>query len=202
MRRCLPLLTLLAILLLPGCSLLRWGGDMAAKAPGVHVESGGLFPARLDVTSDCNAVVDRLEYQSPPGKDGTPGPWLVLEGGRFGQDATTPLKEIPAVLERLPEIQRTQAEYAQVWADCTENVLVSAISAFAPAAQLGQLAKLSKTERGITMTLPNGASIGGRTVSGVEDVAALFREAQAASAALQAELARRKGASAAPESNQ
>ena len=100
----------LLCLSLPGCSLLHFGGEMAAKAPGVHYESGGLFPAKLAITSDAKADIQNVDIDGPIDPNGNPV-WHTKIAGTFGQDVTTPMKELTGIIKAIPDIQRVQVEY-------------------------------------------------------------------------------------------
>lgn len=169
MRSAAILLGLLAMLAAnSGCAAGYWGGKTSGERPGVRVAGPTLFsPAEIDVTSDTNAKLKLLKYGE-----------LEIHEAEFGQSASSVVREEPAKIDAIARLQLTQVEYARVWGDVVKHV-ADVVRDFVPVFKLMALADMIPTERGIQMTLPNGFSIGQRTITTPQDLRALLNETTA-----------------------
>ena len=152
---CVPL-----YLSLCGCSALWWGGE-TTRQPGLTVRQGpGGF--ELHATADTHARVARLRMGS-----------AEVEDAEFGQSASSVVEVEPAKLDAVARLQLTQAEYARItWAGVAGLLAqVRDIAAeLTPVLRLLAAAELADTERGVTMTLPGGLTLGGREVRSSRDL--------------------------------
>lgn len=154
-----------------GCSALLWGGEASGENPGFRMRGADLWhPAEVRVSSDCNAEVERVEYTE--GSDAA-GAQFVLVGARFEQSASAVVREEPAKIRAIADLQMTQVEYARV----TWQGIHDLAAELAPVFKLLALSQFEQTDTGLTVTLPGGLEIGGHRTSDPAELAELFRAA-------------------------
>lgn len=148
---------------LGGCSANHWGGDTAGQRPGVSLRGRSLWgPAKLEVTSDCSATLDKLEYGS-----------LKLENARFGQSAAAVVAVEPAKLEAIARVQEAQVAYVGALLTGIRDIVHEVV----PVLKLLAMGNFVDTSSGIQMTLPNGLSFGQTTARNASELRALLADA-------------------------
>jgi hypothetical protein len=148
-----------------GCSALHWGGKTSGERPGVRVAGPTLFsPAEIDVTSDTNAKLKLLKYGE-----------LEIHEAEFGQSASSVVREEPAKIRAIADLQMTQVEYARV----TWNGVRDLAREIVPIFKLLAMANFIPTDSGMSLTLPNGFSIGQHTITSPQEMQAVFQQAAA-----------------------
>lgn len=160
-----------------GCSANHNLGP-SVDTPGVEVRGPGLLsPARIKVDSNCIADLKRLKYGD-----------LELEDAHFGQrtDEVT-----AAQIEKLRAIGQGQSEIARARGEAIANGIHASadlIDSIIPILGWLQLGNLTPHESGATLTLPNGLSIGGKSITGSAELQAtlaqLLLQAQSARSAV------------------
>lgn len=163
MRQVMAILVILTAGL-SGCSASHWGGQDAGQTPGVHVRRS-LFGGSMSFTGDGTGKVDKAAYKT----DGKLTE-VSVEGVEFDQTASAVVREQPAKIDAIAGLQRTQVEYVQALSAGIRDI----VGEIVPVLKLLAAAELVTTERGITATLPNGITIGQRTVQSAEDLAEIL----------------------------
>ncbi len=149
-----------------GCSAAYWGGDTSGERPGVRVRTG-LLGTEAEVSSDCNAKIRKMEYSPMKG--------LIIEDGEFGQSASAVVREEPAKIRAIGDLQLTQVEYAKAtWAG-----VIGLAHELVPVLKLLAMADWTATETGWTATLPGGLSLGTHRITSPAQIKELLTEAAA-----------------------
>jgi len=138
-----------------GCSANHNLGP-SVDTPGVEVRGPSLFaPARIKVDSNCIADLDSLKYGD-----------LDLQGAHFGQrtDEVTlaQIEKLRAIGQGQSDIARARGEAIAQGIHASADVIDSIIPIF----QWLQLGKLTPHESGMQLTLPNGLSVGNKSITG------------------------------------
>lgn len=160
-----------------GCAASHNIGE-ASDSPGVEVRGPSLFyPARIKVTSDCNAELDDLQYGE-----------LKLKGARFGQSASAVVKEEPAKIAAIGEAQSAIAKARGEAIAQGIHASADVIDSLIPILGWLQMGNLTPHETGATLKLPGGLELGGHKITGnaelQETLAQLLTQAQAAKSSL------------------
>lgn len=150
---------------LAGCSAMHNIGE-ASDSPGVEVRGPSLFyPARIKVSSDCDAKLDSLKYGD-----------LELKGAEFGQrvaEATAAqVAKIAAIGEAQSEIAKARGEAIAQGIHASADVIDSLI----PILGWLQLGNLTPHESGMQLTLPGGFEIGGHKITGNTELQATLAQ--------------------------
>lgn len=135
----------IVVLCVGGCSANYWGGETSGKRPGVVAERT-LFGAKVEMTSDGTGSVERVAYSDKAGN------YLEINDLKIDQKPSDVVKEEPAKIMAIAEIQRTQTEYVKELTVGIKGI----VSEIMPVFQLLAMAKLTPTSTGFNMTLPSG----------------------------------------------
>jgi len=156
------MLTVMVVLVcvFAGCSANHWGGETSGKRPGVAVQTG-LFGTKAEMTSDGIGKVDEISFVKS--KEGST---LTVKNLALNQTASAVVKEEPAKIKAIAELQETQVEYVKELTAGIKGI----VSEVMPVLNLLAMAKFNTTSSGITMTLPNGTSLGTQKISSGTDL--------------------------------
>lgn len=168
MRRLLFSVALLMQGCLAGCSAQHWVGE-SANNPGVEAHGGNFWtPAGFSVTGNTNASVESLAYT---GHTDTMPSSMTVTGLTFGQDVSSVIKEQPAKIAAITEAQRVQVEYAAA----VGQMVTTVVHDLTPFFNLLAAAGINSTSSGMSMTLPNGFSIGKTKINNPVDLSNYIR---------------------------
>lgn len=102
--------------------------------------------------------------------------WRRLSGAEFEQSASAVVREEPAKIRAIAELQSTQVEYAKA----TWSGIRDLAGELAPVLKLLALAQFEQTDAGLTATFPGGLTVGTHRTSDPAELAELFRAASEA----------------------
>jgi hypothetical protein len=152
---------------LTGCSAAYWGGEASGSSPGIHIRGPWAFgPASISATADTTAEAELIQWQKDDG--------FTARNIRFGQNAAAVVREEPAKIVAIAELQDSQGRYVESLGRAVKGVLEEIM----PVLQVLALAKFRQTDSGWQATLPNGLSLGRtKSVKTPEELSAFFAKA-------------------------
>lgn len=160
----LSVLGLLVIVLsLWGCSAKYWGGEATGENPGIHYRGASLWnPPEFRMTSNGRLGAELVDVRYDPN-----GPFhMRFEKPLLDQNASDVMREEVAKLAGIAQVQHEQAVYWQALGAAVR----SWIEEVAPLINVLALAKMHRTESGLSLTLPNGVTLGGQRIETPPDL--------------------------------
>lgn len=176
MRRGAEHLALVSVLaLFGGCTAAYWGGQDAGQTPGLHVRAGNLFSGpTADYTPNGSASLKDLSF-SETRKDGSTKTFAA-SGFTTTQNVSEVEASQVAKIDAIARLQEVQVDYVKATFDGLSKLAQQIV----PLLELFATAGISSTEHGLTLTLPNGASLGGKTITTPADLAGIIQAANSA----------------------
>ena len=109
-----------------GCSLLHWGGENAARTPGVHVYRATILGTEeAEFTANGGASAQKIQWT----KDPNTGEFqLNIDDIKFSADVSGVLAMLPAILALIPDIQEVQVHYVKAAGEALASVTDSVMS--------------------------------------------------------------------------
>lgn len=160
----LSILVLLALVLgLPGCSAKYWGGEATGENPGIHYRGASLWnPPEFRMTSNGRLGAELVDVRYDPN-----GPFhMRFEKPLLDQNASDVMREEVAKLAGIAQVQHEQAVYWQAMGAAVR----SWIEELVPMINILALAKIHTSESGLSLTLPNGMTLGGKRIETPADL--------------------------------
>jgi hypothetical protein len=142
------------VVLLGGCSANYWGGKTSGERPGMKVKKSA-FGVEFDLTSNNSSGAKKIEIKTAKGDS------ISIEDMSINQNTSDVVKEEPAKILAIAEVQRTQGEYVEKLTTGIRGIVSEVFTGLAPFLNILASAKIQKTSTGINLELPGGLKIGG-----------------------------------------